>query len=353
MEDRTPLALAETCAMCPKMCRFSCPVARATASDAVHPTGLGTAVTRALDGTLSWEEAGPVAYECTMCRRCNTYCDLDQDVPAYIREARGEAVRRGTAPEAVFEVDRRISGTGSPYGVDVSDEVAAAIREAMQTEAPGPTDVVYVPSCTALAREPGIVQAVVSVLQGAGVGVRVIHPGCCGGFAADLGLAETAEDLDREMREAIDRANGRRVVTDDPLCARHLGAVPFAVVADELLADGRLTPRRDRRAVAYHDPCFLGRHLGVYDEPRRVLERVAGTPIEVRHNRNDARCSGGGAGLPQTHPEAARAIAAERLEEAEVAGAEVVVSACPRCKVSLQEGELPVRDLAEVLVVAL
>ncbi len=92
----------DTCAMCPKMCRFACPVARATASDGVHPTGLASAIVAAARGALPWEEAGRVVYECTMCLGCNTYCALDQDVPAYIREARAEAVDRGAAPGVVM-----------------------------------------------------------------------------------------------------------------------------------------------------------------------------------------------------------------------------------------------------------
>lgn len=343
----------QTCAMCPKMCRFSCPVARATASDGVHPTGLGTAVTRAREGTLPWEEAGRVVYECTMCLRCNAFCDLDQDVPAYLRGAREEAVDRDVAPDAIGEMAGRIGSSGNPYGADVSDEVAAAIREALQTEAPGTTDVIYVPSCTALVHDPGAVQAVVSVLQGAGVGVRVLHAGCCGGIPGDVGLRDAADRLEAETREAVDRADGRRVVTDDPLCARRLDATPFPVVAAELLDAGRLTPRRTDRAAAHHDPCVLGRHLGIYEEPRRVLGALTSDVRELRHHHGEGRCSGGGAGLPETHPEAAEAIAAERLQEAEATGAEVLVSSCPRCKVRLRSGEMPVRDLAEALVMSL
>jgi Fe-S oxidoreductase len=286
-----------------------------------------------------------------MCLGCNTPCALGQDVPSWLRAARAEAVARGATPHAVDEIRQRGEAHASPHAKPVDRMVWSAVREALQTEVRGRTDVVYVPSCTALAREPRIVFAVVTVLQAAGVPLRVVHPGCCGGAFADLGLTELAERLGAEMRQAIEAANGRRVVTDGPVCARTLDAIPFAVVADELLRDGALHPRRIAARVAYHDPCTLGRDLGRYDEPRRVLASVVEEIVEFPHAREHTLCCGGGAGLPATHPRASRAMAAERL--AEIEEVDMIVSACAGCKRQLGIGDIPVRDLAEVLAVAL
>jgi Fe-S oxidoreductase len=325
-----------TCAMCPKMCRFACPVARAKTSDAVHPTGLASAAIGAKRGTLPWSVAGEVVYECTMCGACKTPCALDVDVPAWLRPARAEAVALGAAPAAVTEIAQRAEETGSPYGVRF-------------TAPSGEGDVAYVPSCTTVARTPEVMVAVLAVLESAGVRARVVHPGCCGGALDDLGCTDLASRLHARMSDAIGDASA--VVTDGPLCARWLDAIPFAIYADGLIAEGRLTPRRGVERAAYHDPCVLGRHLGRYDEPRRVLAAIFGELVELPYTRERARCSGGGAGLPATDPDASAAIAAERVAEIREAGADVVVSACPRCKVQLRDAG--VRDIAEVLAEAL
>jgi Fe-S oxidoreductase len=342
----------DTCAMCPKMCRFTCPVARARDTEAVHPTGLGTSVVGAQHGVIPWSEAGTNVYACTMCLGCNTYCALDQDVPGYLRPARAEAVNRGVAPPAVYEVARRAEETASPYGVPPTAALEA-LQPGSHPDRSAAETITYVPSCTALARTPEVARSVTSVLAHAGFEVQVVHPGCCGGVFSDLGFPELAEQLGAKMRDAIAQAGGERLVTDGPLCARTLGATPFPDLAAELIAGGSVPAKRRPVDVTYHDPCILGRHLGSYDPAREVLGALFGRIMEPQHTKGEARCSGGGGGLPATDPEASRAIAAERLAELEGTGADLIVSACPRCKVQFRGSAVPVRDLAEVVAMGL
>jgi Fe-S oxidoreductase len=124
--------------------------------------------------------------------------------------------------------------------------------------------------------------------------------------------------------------------------------VHFAEAAGDL-AD-RLPASEQRPAAFYHDPCHLGRRLGVYDAPRRALGRVTEVR-EFSRNRADAECSGGGGLLPLTMRSAASAIARRRLLEAREAGSTQVVTACATCKRSFARvaDGLRVADLAEVL----
>ncbi|MCK5415007.1 MAG: (Fe-S)-binding protein, partial [Thermoplasmata archaeon] len=130
---------------------------------------------------------------------------------------------------------------------------------------------------------------------------------------------------------------------------------------DLLIDDGRLTFDRsfDKR-VAYHDPCDLGRHLGIYDPPREVLLRIPGIELmEFPTNQKLAKCCGGGGGLKVTDVDLSRDIAYDRILEAVSVGAEVVVSACPSCKDNLKlaagrarkegKGKLRVLDITEVV----
>ena len=83
--------------------------------------------------------------------------------------------------------------------------------------------------------------------------------------------------------------------------------------------------------MTFHDPCRLGRHLGVYDAPRKVLERLGYQVVEMRHTRRNATCCGTNG---WTHCGAAnKAIQVQRLREAKATGADVMVTACLKCQI--------------------
>jgi Fe-S oxidoreductase len=107
------------------------------------------------------------------------------------------------------------------------------------------------------------------------------------------------------------------------------------IAADEL---GRLTPVPGAGELRYHDPCQLGRGLGVYDAPRRVLTRATGrAPGEFVLQGKHAACSGAGGLLPVTMPETARRIAAARQKEHGDAGGGEIVTACASSLVALRK----------------
>jgi Fe-S oxidoreductase len=109
--------------------------------------------------------------------------------------------------------------------------------------------------------------------------------------------------------------------------------------------------------VYYHDPCHLGRDLGIYDAPRDVLSRVLGDGVEEfpRHHER-ADCCGGGGAVPEVFPDSAVAIARRRLEPlGPPTGAATVVTACPTCRSTLEAagGGWRIRELIDVLDEAL
>ena len=91
------------------------------------------------------------------------------------------------------------------------------------------------------------------------------------------------------------------------------------------------------KKVAYHDPCDIGRHLGIYEPPREVLKAIPGLDlVEFPTNRNMATCCGGGGALKMVDLDLSKDIAFRRIKEAISVGAEVVVSGCPACKANLK-----------------
>jgi glycolate oxidase len=116
--------------------------------------------------------------------------------------------------------------------------------------------------------------------------------------------------------------------------------------------------------VAYHDPCDIGRHMNIYDPPRKVIQAIPSVElIEFPQNRNLAKCCGGGGGLKAYDTEMSLDIAYKRVQQASSIGADTVVSACPACKSNLQlaaarlrkekKGRIKVMDITELVADAL
>jgi glycolate oxidase len=132
-----------------------------------------------------------------------------------------------------------------------------------------------------------------------------------------------------------------------------------------MLEEDKMTLRKKvKKRVIYHDPCDLGRHMQVYDEPREVLSSILGLELtEFAKNRSSAACCGGGGGLMAYDSSMSLEIAAKRVQEAMEGTAEVLVTACGSCKDTLKKGlrkvpksvrrELRIADITEIIAEAL
>ena len=110
------------------------------------------------------------------------------------------------------------------------------------------------------------------------------------------------------------------------------------------------------KTVTYHDPCHLGRHMGIYELPREIYKKIPGLNlVEMKRNRNFAWCCGAGGGVKIGYPEWALEISKERLDEVKETGATVISSTCPFCKTNLSDAtthykfDFEVLDLMEIL----
>ncbi|MBW2618889.1 MAG: (Fe-S)-binding protein, partial [Deltaproteobacteria bacterium] len=109
----------------------------------------------------------------------------------------------------------------------------------------------------------------------------------------------------------------------------------------QLVEAGRLEfqPEAKGLKVAYHDPCDIGRHMGIYEPPRKLLAALPGVElVEFPLNRNLAKCCGGGGGMKGFDLELSLELAEQRVGQAAELGVEAIVSACPSCKSNLTQG---------------
>lgn len=134
----------------------------------------------------------------------------------------------------------------------------------------------------------------------------------------------------------------------------------FSQFVNNLIKDKKLKFTKElNMKVTYHDPCHLGRHAGVFEEPREVIQKIPGVElVEMPRNRRGSRCCGAGGGFKSAFNDAAVNIAAERVKEAVATGADVLATACPFCVVNLQAGakkigaKIRVVDISQLLLEA-
>ncbi len=350
------------CSACPKMCRFSCPVAQATGNESDTPTAKALVVQQVMAGRLELTAAtANTFYRCSECLHSRTHCEHKIEVADHFQAARVAATAAGVEPPKVRRVDQSIRLKGNPFGADLLAAVADLVPPARRNARAA---VAYFPGCVALVREPGIVRATVRLLEALGVDFAVYAgaDSCTGYPALSGGYPDTFRLQARRQRDGLDRYG--TVITSCPACAHTLerrypehgfplrGKVAHVT---EFLTDHLSRLRRSPRAPAdavYHDPCFLGRYRRTTEPPRTLLGiGLGGAAREFARHRRDANCCGAGGLLPQSHPTIARAIARARLAEADAAGGRTIVTACPSCVRWLKTTDpaRAVRDVVEVL----
>jgi len=357
---------AQRCIGC-GMCLLRCPVYNIIGpvygspghmgGQGVHLAGSTGKIDESLEGGL---------YLCTACGACTEVC------PSKIDTKKGVIATRKKAREAkkgeVFDHTIALSSVrnyDNPWQVPRAQK--ARWSKGLGLKSTG--DVLYFAGCSTSLLFPENASKVVTILRSIGVEPAYLGQAerCCGSTARKLGddvlSREKAEGCFKDFKEA----GAKTVVTSCPGCAsalsRHkdlrekykVDVKHISQFLGERMPGLRLAKLEGLGALAYHDPCDLGRELGVYDEPRRLIESVSGAaPIEMPRSRNQSACCGSGAGVRTGYPDLADAIALERVEMARASGAETLVTACPWCVQSLREcqkgcGGIEVLDLVELI----
>lgn len=230
--------------------------------------------------------------------------------------------------------------------------------------------VLYWRGCMSRLRVRSIADSTEKLLSKMGVGYDTLGKGegCCGSVLKRTGQVEAAVAVAKETAKRIKGRGFTDVVTSCPGCYRtmadeyraYFGEPPFRVehISQFLykraaLLKDHLKPMNMR--VAYHDPCHLGRHMGVYEEPRELIRMVPGVElIEFRQNRERSVCCGSGGGVRSTLPELSLEVSKTVL--AEMPEVDLLVTSCPFCNYNLKEGGkaagLQVVDLPEFILKA-
>ncbi len=350
------------CTMC-QLCYAACPVAR-TPGYARAP--LLSTLIAAFGSRWDLDTVAETISYCVDCRACQTICPYDVPIPAAMEWIRGELARRGQLTPAQAASLDRILRTADNAALSSSKSLPRACRGGSEIRNPK-SEILYHAGEATQRLRPALARAFETIMARAGQTFQVYSEldASCGAALLRWGRAGEVVPLARAHAAELRRRGVRTIVTSAPACYRALAVDYPRLVPDwdfevlhtaeyllRLLEEGALALRSVyARRLAYHDPCYLGRYLGVYEAPRRLITACSGTGwIELEPSHAEAPCCGAGEGLGYVHEETFRPLAGGRLREAAEKGAEVLVTASPSCADFFQRAEgLAVLDVIELV----
>jgi Fe-S oxidoreductase len=328
---------------------------------------------------LAFALSAEAAWACTTCGACMEVCPTQNEQMLDIIDIRRQQVMmEGEFPTQLQTAFRGMERANNPWGINHEKRLEWANGLVVPTieENPEP-DVLYWVGCAASydPQSQKTARAFVQLLTRAGVNFAVLgKKECCTG---DTARRAGNEYLYRQLADhnvtTLTAVRPKLIVATCPHCMNTIGKEykqiggDFKVVhhteyLESLVADGRLEVEATESSVTYHDPCYLGRHSGVYDAPRNVLRVLTNDFVELERKRENSFCCGaGGAQFWKEEEAGAERISDNRYREAKArldghGENKVLAVGCPFCKSMLEstpgkgEGGIAVKDVAELML---
>lgn len=289
-----------------------------------------------------------LVYTCSSCRGCDALCMLmravnpEMPMSDIIRLMRYELVQRGMIPEKIKGLYNTVKEKGD-IAVNGQNAVPDLPAEIQDPNAP----LVLYGDCSHTASQAAMYGDLFAVLKKMNQPVDLYTTGgCCGSSLFDYGFWDELPALVDGKVEQMKRFAGKTFLYINPHCQEFIdnryemvASAPEATASQhvseliaEALRQGRLTATDGKAIkVAYHDPCMLGRGLGITEPPREVLGQLKGVElVEMKRNRQDTFCCGARA-VGDYFPDFPEKTAGERLDEFRATGADLLITACPYC----------------------
>ncbi len=320
-------------------------------------------------------------WDCTTCAACVQACPVFIDqMGAIVEMRRYLTMSEGSVSRNLNLALTSMEQNGNPYGLGRAQRADWAQGMAIKTmaETGGEVELLYWVGCAAAYddRNKKVARAFAAVLQAAGVNFAILgkEETCTGDAARRAGNEYLFQMLAQENIDTLNRYKVKRIVATCPHCYNTLKneypqfggryeVLHHTELIADLLAQGKLKlslPAADG-AVAYHDPCYLGRHNGIYAPARTVLGAATGAAAtELPRSHASSFCCGGGGARSWMEESRGTRINQDRAAEAIATGANALAVSCPFCMGMLSDGvkakvaegarQMDVKDVAEVVV---
>jgi Fe-S oxidoreductase/nitrate reductase gamma subunit len=321
--------------------------------------------------------ASPEAlWQCTTCGACLEACPVFiEQMPKIVDLRRYLVMEESDFPDTMAEAITSLESRGHPFRGTQSTRLDWAEGLNVKTIAEArDAEVLFWIGCggALIERNQKVVRATAQLLEKAGVKFAILgrEEKCTGDPARRIGNEFLFEMLAKENVEKLNGYGVKKIVTSCPHCFNtfrneypQFGGQYEVYHHSEFLAklveEGRINPvALDDRKVTYHDPCYLGRHNGVFDAPRELVQITSKQPlVEMKMNRENGFCCGGGGGMSFVEEPKDKRVNQERARQALETGADVVAVGCPFCMTMLEDGvnarrgerDVKVMDVAELL----
>lgn len=317
---------------------------------------------------------------CSTCNLCVSRCPRGVAITDIIRAARKIMLefQYERAPASLRSSIGNLSSEGNPWGNERSKRAEWARDLGIQPFSSQEHDVLYFPCCVP-AYDPKLgsvarATALLLRLTGASFGILGAKESCCGESVRKAGHESLFDSLMKSNLAAFKESGVKEMVVTSPHCLTtfkqdypgpegETRVLHFTQYLANLLDQGKLPFRkRLEKEIVYHDPCYLGRHNSIYDEPRSVLGSIPGvTLMDEVECRENSLCCGGGGGRIWMETLKGERFSDILVEQAVDMGAEILVTACPYCLMNFKdslvtsgkEGVLEVKDISEVVLEAM
>jgi len=331
----------------------------------------------------------PEIWDCTACATCTLRCPKGLDPAMILIGMRRVLTEGGRVKPAIRDALESTFKFGNPWGRGRAkrSEWAQDLNVKDLTEGAPSTgsghreaEMLYYVGCTPAYddRVQAVAQAMVKVFDKAGVDFGTLgnEEMCCGSEMRRLGEEGLFEFLVEDNLELFKQHDIKQMVTTSPHCYNSFKSeyegldlevqhytqfLADLIERGELAFSGEVPPTM--KVVTYHDPCYLGKQNGVYDEPRAILQSIPGLQF-VEFDRSRERsvcCEGGGGRMWVEACSGGERLAETRVKDALELGAEVIATACPFCMLTLEdavkttgaEDSIEILDIIELVAQAI
>ncbi len=325
-----------------------------------------------------------LVWYCTTCGACLEVCPVYVPPFKIIRELRAKQIEDGTqVPALMIQTLERLYKYNNPW-VSTKKKRADWAKDLDIVDIPKQDEkglLCYFVGCTTSheTRAQQIAKSFSKILKHCDIrfGILGKKEPCCGDIARRVGEDGLFEEQLELCLDLFKEYEIKKVVLSSPHClytmkneypllrkeAQDITFIHYSQFLEELIKKGKLKFKRLDVKVTYHDPCYLGRHNGIFDAPRNVIRAIPGVElVEMKHFRENSLCCGGGGGrMWQEELDVEVRMSERRIMEAKDTGAEFVITCCPLCLIMLEdarkskelEDTIKVVDLNEFVLMAL
>lgn len=327
------------------------------------------------------ENLGPVLrgeglWDCTTCKTCTLRCPRGLEPMDLLIGLRTLLVEDGHIPKTIIDALESAYKYGNPWNTPKNRRSEWAEELGLKVLPHGDhAGTLYFVCCTAAydTRVQNVARSLVQCFRQIGYDFATLgnEETCCGSEIRRMGEEGLFEMLMEQNRETFNRYEIGSIVTTSPHCynaikndyaqgsfvVRHYTQILAEAIQGKNPFSGQLN-----KVITYHDPCFLGKQNGIFDEPREILKSIPGvTFIDFDRSRERSLCcEGGGGRMWAEGSDQGPRLAETRIKDAVEVGAEILATACPFCLLTLEdaakttgnEDRLRVMDISEILVEA-